>query len=186
MTSAIPSAGLSRPAYAPALRWLHWGIALLIFVAIALGVVAIYLPRGPIRVDVLGVHKSIGLTVLGLVVLRILFRVATGTPEYRPMLSAFNRYAAAAVHLGLYALMIAVPISGYVHSSAGDHPFDWFGLYPVPQYISPSQTIDDAAGQAHYFFALLIGALLVLHLVATAWHRWVKKDGVFERIWKSA
>jgi cytochrome b561 len=184
VTSAVSSVGLAQPAYAPALRWLHWLIAILILAAICLGVTAIYLPHGDVRSALLDTHKSIGITVLGLVLLRILFRVATGTPDYRPPLNAFNRYSAGAVHLGLYALMLAIPVSGYVHSSAGGHAFSWFGLYAVPQYVPADKTIDEAAGQAHYVFALAIVALLILHVLATAWHVWVMKDGVFQRIWK--
>jgi cytochrome b561 len=110
MTYAAAPASLSAPAYSPALRWLHWGIAILIFAAIAAGVTAIYLPGGPVRAEVLMLHKSLGLTVLGLVVPRILTRLAVGAPDYWPALGAFTCYAAALGHLALYALMIAMPI----------------------------------------------------------------------------
>jgi cytochrome b561 len=183
MTTASVDAGFAPPAYAPSLRWLHWGVAALIFLAIAFGVTAIYTPRGPVRAELLALHKSIGVTVLALVVVRVLFRLALPTPNYVPPLSAFNLYASKLGHLGLYALMIALPISGYVHSSAGDHSFAWFGLFPVPQWVAPDKNLDELAGGAHYLLAWAIGVLLVGHIGAAIWHAAVKKDGVLARMW---
>ena len=174
------------PAYAAPLRFLHWLMAAIIFVAIALGVWALYLQRGtPLRVELLDIHKSLGLTALGLVVLRLLLRVGLGTPPYPAPIGKFNLFVAAAAHVLIYAVMIALPISGYVHSMAGKHEFSWFWLYPVPNLIPASETVDAGAGQAHYVFALAMGALLTLHVLAAAWHR-LRGDGVYERVWRAS
>jgi len=183
MTIAAANTVLAPPAYAPSLRRLHWGIAVLIFAAIAAGLIAINLPRGELRGELLAIHKSIGVTVLVLVLVRVLARIALSAPNYVPPLDALTLYASKFGHLGLYALMVALPVSGYVHSSAGSHPFNWFGLFPFPQWVAPDKALDALAGGAHYIFVLCIGALLVLHIGATAWHARVKKDGVLERMW---
>ena len=170
------------PRHAPVLRTLHWTIALLIFAAIALGVAVINLPRTPFRVELMTVHKSLGVTVLALVVVRVLVRLSTGAPPHMPALDAFAHVASKLVHLALYALMIAMPISGYVHSSAGRHAFDWFGLFPVPMWVGADPAIDRAAGEAHYVLAWAIGAVITLHVLAALWHLLVKKDNVFSRM----
>ena len=164
------------------LRGLHLLMTAIIFVAIGLGIWAIYLPRElPLRGELLMFHKSLGLTALALVVLRLLFRLGGGTPPYGPKIGRFNTWVAGAAHVLLYAAMIALPLSGYVHSMAGKHEFSWFGLYPVPNLIPASEAIDKGAGQAHYVWAIAIGGLLTLHVLAALWHK-VRGDGVYERM----
>src|SRR5580704_8065182 len=95
--------------YNPGLRALHWLMAALIFVALPLGVWASLLPRGEQRSEVLLIHKSIGVTVLGLVALRIVWRLIAGAPEYVEPLGRLTHAAARVGHLALYVLMIAMP-----------------------------------------------------------------------------
>jgi len=185
MTTAA-DAGFALPVYKPSLRWLHWGMAVLIFAAIALGVTALYMPRTPLRGELLNIHKSIGVTVLVLVVLRVLARLSLGAPNYVPPLDFFTRYASALGHLALYALMFALPISGYIGSSAGGHGVEWFGLFAIPAWVPRDENLDKAASYAHYVFALAIGAALIVHIGAVVWHSFVLKDNVAARMWPSA
>jgi cytochrome b561 len=182
MTSAV-AAGFALPVYKPTLRWLHWGIAVLIFAAIALGVSAIYMPRGDVRTEVVTIHKAIGITVLFLVVLRVLARVSLGAPKYFPPLDFFTRYASELGHLALYALMFAMPISGYVDQTADGHPISWFGLFTFPMLIPHDPALSKQASEAHYIFAWCIGAMLVAHIGAALWHALVRKDNVLARMW---
>ena len=108
-------------------------MAALIFVAPALGVWASLLPRGETRSEILFVHKSIGVTVLGLVALRIVWRLIVGAPAYAEPLGRLTHAAARAGHLALYALMIAMPVSGYLTSTAGGNA----GLVVRP--VQPSE-----------------------------------------------
>jgi len=172
------------PSYSAPLRTLHWLMAAIIFAALALGVWAVYLKPGtPLRVDLLTVHKSLGVTALALIVLRIVVRLATRAPAYRPPLSRLNRIAAAAAHGLLYVVMVTLPLSGYVHSSAGGHSFNWFGLFRVPDLVAPNKQTDAGSGQAHHFFAWVIAALLAAHVLAALWHGFVRRDGVLQRMW---
>jgi cytochrome b561 len=116
-------------------------------------------------------------------VLRIVVRLATRAPPYRPPLGRLNRIAAAAAHGLLYVVMVALPLSGYVHSAAGGHVFNLFGLFPVPNLVLLNQQTDAGAGQAHHFFAWVIAALLSAHVLAALWHGFVRRDGVLERMW---
>ncbi len=172
------------PSYSAPLRALHWLMAAIILTAIALGVAAINLPRGtPLRVELLDLHKSLGVTALALIVLRVVVRLVSPTPPYRPPLGRLNHVAASAAHGLLYLLMLAMPLSGYVHSAAGGHGFRWFGLFPVPNLVPRSEQADAGAGQAHYVFAWIIGALLTAHILAALWHGFVRRDGVLQRMW---
>ena len=163
---------------------LHWLMAAIIFTALALGVWAIYLPAGtPLRVNLLTIHKSLGVTALALIVLRMLVRLASKAPAYRPPLIRLHKIAASAVHGLLYVVMVTLPLSGYVHSMAGGHGFNWFGLFPAPNLVKLDKATDAGAGQAHYVFACVIGALLVAHVAAALWRGFARRDGVLERMW---
>lgn len=172
--------------YSAPLRALHWLMAAIIFAAIGFGVWSRYLPRGtPLRMELLDLHKSLGLTALALIALRVIVRLASRTPPYLPPLGRLNHMAASAAHGLLYVLMIALPVSGYVHSMAGGHGFKWFGLFPVASLVARSEAADAGAGRAHYIFAWTIGALLTAHILAVLWHAWVRRDGVLQRMWPS-
>jgi cytochrome b561 len=169
--------------YNPALRALHWLMAFVIFTALGLGVWAALLPRGDLRPEVLFVHKSFGVAALALIVLRILVRLAVGAPAYAAPLGRLVHAAAGSAHLALYALMIAMPVSGYITSSAGGHDVSFFGLFTLPNLIPRDKALDEAASQAHFVFAWALGITLALHLAAVVWHARVKRDTVLTRMW---
>jgi cytochrome b561 len=171
--------------YNPGLRALHWLMAALIFVALPLGVWASRLPRGGQRSEILFIHKSIGMTVLCLVALRIAWRLIVGAPAYAEPLGRLIEAAARSGHLMLYALMIAMPVSGYVLSTAGGSEAPWFGLVAFPNLLPKDKALSEAGSQAHYLFAWGIAFVLVAHLGAVAWHAGVKRDTVLTRMWPS-
>ncbi len=169
--------------YDPGLRTLHWLMAALIFVALALGVWASLLPRGETRSEILFVHKSIGVTVLGLVALRLVWRLIAGAPEYVEPLGRLTHAAARAGHLALYALMIAMPVSGYLTSTAGGNEVSWFGLFSLPRLVGKDKFLDEAASWAHLVFAWVIAIVLAAHLGAVVWHAVIRRDSVLTRMW---
>jgi cytochrome b561 len=158
-------------------------MALCIFSALGLGVWASELPRGAARGDVLFIHKSFGATVLFLIVVRIIARLVLGSPAYAIALGRLTHAAAYTAHVLLYALMIAMPVSGYLTSTAGGHEVSFFGLFALPNLVRESKPLDEGASQAHYVFAWTIGVILALHLLAVVWHAWIKRDSVLTRMW---
>jgi cytochrome b561 len=180
MTTSIPA--VAR--YDATLRILHWAMAAIILAAIALGVIAAQLPPGVSpRVELLTIHKSLGMTALVLVVLRVAWRLSVGAPPYSASLGVVSRVGAHAAHVALYALMIAMPVSGYVDSVIGGHPTSWFGLFDWPALVARNDALADAAGFVHHWLAWAIGAALALHFAAVVWHAWVKRDEIFSRMW---
>jgi cytochrome b561 len=158
----------------------------IIAVAAAGGIWTHYLPRdGAIFGQVMLYHKSLGVVLFALVILRVLLRLLLGAPAYKPPLGWFNEKLAGLAHLLLYATMIALPISGYVMTMASKHEFALFGYYPVPNYIPANESLAKAAEGGHMALAILLGALVALHLLAAVWHRW-RRDGVYERMWPTA
>ena len=170
----------------PGLRFFHWLMAALIFTALPLGVWASLLPhRSEARSDVLFFHKSIGITVLCLVVLRIVWRLAAGAPAYSEPLGRLNHAAAQSAHIALYALMIAMPVSGYLTSTASGSPLPWFGLFTLPRLVAKDKSLAEATNWAHYIFAWTLAFVLAAHLGAVVWHAAIRRDSVLTRMWPS-
>jgi cytochrome b561 len=178
-------AGRSIPqSYDGAQRAFHWVMAALILLAIVIGVTASFLPpRTSPRVELLTLHKSLGMSVLILGVVRLFYRAVAGAPPYAVALAPLTRAASSAAHFALYALMIALPVSGYVNSAAGGHELSWFGLFAWPNFAPQDKALAHSAGQAHYWLAWTIGAFLALHVAGAAWHAWVRRDEIFARMW---
>jgi cytochrome b561 len=170
----------------PGLRTIHWLMAALIFVALPLGVWASLLPSGgTARVEILFFHKSIGVTVLGLIALRIVWRLIAGAPAYAEPLGKLAQVASRAGHFALYALMIAMPVSGYLGSTAGGRAVSWFGLFELPRLVAKDRGLAVAAGWAHLVFAWMLAFALAAHLGAVVWHAMIKRDSVLTRMWPS-
>ncbi len=141
----------------------HWLMAALIFAAIVLGLIAEDMPMSPAKLNVFIWHKSLGITVLVLFVLRLLWRLFMSAPHAASKLSVFNEKLADLGHWALYGLMLLLPLSGWVLNSAADFPFRWFGLFAVPSITEPSDSLKELGETIH------VGAAWVL-LVALAGH----------------
>jgi cytochrome b561 len=164
-------------------RAFHWSMAAIIFTAIALGLWASYLDRSnPLKGSLLFVHKSLGLTVLVLVIARVAYRLIVGKPPYQQPLHRFNQVGSTAAHLLLYGLMILMPVSGYVFTGAGGHPLPFFGLFEWPNIVPKDKALSQLAGVVHYWGAWTVCSVLAVHLLAVAWHRWIKKDEILARM----
>jgi cytochrome b561 len=164
-------------------RWLHWSMAALIFIAIGLGVISAYLPVGQQpRKGLLDIHKSIGFTILALAIIRLAWRLSIGEPPYRRPLGRLTHLASRAGHGALYAIMIYMPVTGYLFSAAGGYSLPWFGLFQWPRLL-PNNTGIAAAGELlHDGGAWVVVAVVALHLAAVVWHRWIKRDEVLARM----
>jgi cytochrome b561 len=166
-----------------ALRWLHWAMALLIFAALGVGAVSASLPAGQQpRKELLEIHKSLGFTILVLVFARLAWRLWSGEPPYRKPLGRLTHWASRAGHVSLYGMMIFMPISGYLYSAAGGYSLPWFGLFQWPRLLSHDTELSDWGELLHDRGAWVIAAVVLLHLAAVGWHRWIKRDEVLSRM----
>ena len=167
--------GYSRTAIA-----LHWTIAALILANIAGALLADRL--GPsVGGAIMAAHKSVGLTVLGLSLFRLGWRVSHGFPRFPDSTPRWDAVAARATHLLFYGLMIAVPLAGWAMVSAGPRPLRWFGLFDWPK-LPVSQAAGDFAHEAHEVLAFATLGLVVLHVAGALKHHLVDRDDVLARM----
>jgi cytochrome b561 len=171
---------------------LHWIIAVLIIGNVALGLSADWLPDDWVR-PVINTHKSIGITVLGLALLRILWRMAHRPPALPNAFPRWEKVAAHIAHVLLYALMIGLPLSGWLHDSAwkdaATHPMSLFGLVPWPRigyvmHLDPTlkETLHDRFGALHVWLGYGLYALLALHIGGALKHEWIDRHSVLKRM----
>jgi cytochrome b561 len=164
-------------------RWLHWTMAALILATIPLGVVTAFLPAGQQpRQGLLEVHKSLGFTILALLIARIVWRLAAGEPRYRIPLGRLTHMASRAGHIALYTLMLFMPITGYLYSAAGGYSLPWFGLFQWPRLLPHDSGLAAWGKLLHDRGAWVIAAVVAGHLAAVAWHQWIKRDEVLSRM----
>lgn len=178
------SAGMNPPHYDRVQRAFHWGMAAIILVALLIGLYCSYqVPGNPTRRWLLEWHKSLGLTALGLIGFRIAYKLATRTPPYAERMDWLTHSAARGAHLALYALMVLMPLTGYLTSGAGGYSLPWFGLFQWPRMVPLDKGLSQRAEILHGYGAYLLYTVLTVHVLAVLWHRFVMHDNVLARMW---
>ncbi|TZG26341.1 cytochrome b [Sphingomonas montanisoli] len=161
-------------------RLLHWTIAVLIIVNLILGIG--HDPLGEI-LPAMPIHKSIGLTVLALSLFRLVWRLTHTPPPLPVSVAGWEKGAAHAMHWLLYALMILLPLSGWIMSSAGTRPLQWFWLFDVPKFdVAKGDAIVGLSGGGHGLMGYAMIALLIGHIGAALRHHFLLKDDVLRRM----
>lgn len=161
---------------------LHWIIVALILFMAYLGLTMGDLPNGPDKIKTYALHKSIGLTILGLVGLRVLWRLYAGTPHPVPNTPRWQERIAALTHLAIYALLFAIPISGWVLNSAAGFPLQWFGAVNLPHIVDKSHDLHELAEEAHEIMFWLLALLVVAHAGAAFYHHLFQRDATLARM----
>ena len=170
------------------LRWgavsqsLHWLIVLLVLVMAGLGLTMVELPNTAFKARLYGVHKSIGLAILALMLLRLAWRLHAGAPPVVAGLPRWQARAATLTHAALYGLLLAMPLSGWVVNAASGFPLRWFGLFRVPQFGGRDDALYALAKGWHeaLFWALVVLALG--HAFAALWHHVFQRDATLARM----
>lgn len=163
-------------------KTLHWLVAGLVAVQVVLGPVASDLKLSPLKLDLFVWHKSLGMLVLLLVLLRLGWRLGQPVPR-PPEVSPLLRRLAGLTHFLLYALLFVIPLSGWVVNSAAGIPLKLFWLVPLPDLTAPDDTLKETAAEVHEVAVAVLLAVLALHVAAALWHQFVRRDGILRRMW---
>jgi cytochrome b561 len=162
---------------------LHWIIAALIAAGFSLGWTMTRIPGiTPDKLRFFSWHKWIGVTVLALALTRIVWRATHLAPPLPANMSAWQRCAANAVHIALYLLMIAIPVSGYLYSSAANVPVVYLGIVPLPKLIAPDSALKAWLKTVHIVLDYALFVLVLGHAAAAVKHEWIDRDGLLRRM----
>lgn len=158
-------------------HWLSLGV---IAAAFATGLLMEVMPRGPEKTLLANLHASLGVLVIALTVLRLSWR--TFVPKPKPVGSPLLQVAAQAMHVVLYAAVLAVPLCGLLMMAAKGRAFDVFGLFTAPPLIATDRALGETLDEAHEILAYLLLVLVGLHAAAAIFHQAILRDGTLSRM----
>ncbi|WP_417447024.1 cytochrome b [Kangiella sp.] len=161
--------------YSLTLRILHWLIALMLIVMIGVGWYMAGLPQeSEIKYEIYPWHKSFGITILGLVIIRIVVRLFSNNPPLPSGLATWEKWLTKVTHALFYILMIAIPVVGYLSSDYQGFDVEWFGV-PIPGLVADNEDTAHLMHEVHEILAYSLLLLIILHLAGTIKHRWFDK-----------
>jgi cytochrome b561 len=161
---------------------LHWLVAAFVLVQFGFGLYAANLPVSLARLQWLSRHKSLGLAILALMILRLGWRSLNRPPALPDSMPRWERRAAATTHWLLYMFLVLAPLAGWLHASAAGLSANWFGLFQVPDLVPKNTELSDLFKQAHRICVALLALLLLGHVGAALRHAFVLRDGVLYRM----
>ena len=168
--------------YTKTAKVLHWLMAILLFGLLALGFYMHDLPLSPDKLKLYSWHKWAGVTAFLLVGFRLLWRFANRPPALPDSMPKLMQFAAHAGHLMLYVLMIAIPLSGWLMSSAKGFQTVYFGVLPLPDLLDKNKEVGDLLALVHKSLNLLFIAVLAGHIGAALKHHFIDKDDILTRM----
>jgi cytochrome b561 len=160
----------------------HWLIAALIVTQFVLANMAEDLPIGAHKLALFARHKSFGMTVLMLAILRLLWRWKNPPPAMPDHMSPLERKLARATHIAFYVLLFAMPMTGWLMSSAKNYSVSWFGLFTWPNLIGKNEAAFDFLRSTHDTLSGVLFGIAVLHILAALKHHFWNKDNVLLRM----
>jgi cytochrome b561 len=166
-------------------RFLHWASAVLVIAAIGLGTYMVQLVHDPAeRFELTQTHKSIGIAVLALTLVRLCLRILTNAPNPDPA-APFVLLAAKVTQVFLYGLLLVMPLSGWLMATTTPVrvPTFVFGLVELPYLLSPDLTTYRIAHTIHVVSAIFLALLIVLHVATANIHAFVWRDRTLARMW---
>jgi cytochrome b561 len=171
----------NSPSYTRTAIALHWLVALLIFSAFPLGLYMADLPFSPAKLQLYAYHKWLGVTVLLVAVARLAWRVAHPAPAMLEM-PRWQRIAAHAIHHLLYVLLFAIPLSGWLMSSAKGFQTVYFGVLPLPDLLGKNKELGDLLHNVHEALNYTLLALLGAHIAGALKHHFIERDDTLRRM----
>jgi cytochrome b561 len=162
---------------------LHWIVAAAVLGTVALALYLDTLELGDTKNLLLSTHKSVGLAILGLMALRLVWRLTHRVPPLPATMTAWQRMAAHTTHVGLYVIALAMPVTGYMSVAARGRETTFFGLFRVPELVPLDRALSNLSENLHTNGQYVLYALVGVHVVAALYHHFIAKDDILRRMW---
>jgi len=172
----------TRNTYGSVAKTFHWLIFFLIAGMVTAGYIMTGMPNGPDKFKIFGLHKSFGITVLTLVVLRLIWKALNVAPRLPESLAAWEKFMAHAGHFILYALILAMPLSGWAMTSASGMPVSVFGWFTLPDLVAPDRQLRSLFREVHSTLAWVLIGMVSLHVLAALLHHFYYRNNVLRKM----
>lgn len=168
--------------YRAVAKWLHWLIALLVLGMLGVGLYMTEMRISPQKIQLYMTHKSVGLTILALMLLRLAYRLKNPPPALPAGVASWQKTASQISHAFLYLLLFAMPISGWLMNGASGFPMKYFGLVRVPDLLVRNQESLALFKTVHFYIAWTLIAVIAVHVLAALKHHFIDRDSVLRRM----
>lgn len=168
--------------YGAVSKFLHWTMALLIIMLLAMGLFMTDLPDSDDKWSLYDLHKSFGMVVFALVLFRIIWRYVSPAPHPLQSLPDWQKKISRASHYGLMLFLVLFPLTGLIMSIMGGYPVKVFGLFQIPALTTGQTGIAGAAHAVHVWMPFFAIALISVHFLAAMYHQFYVKDDVLKRM----
>jgi cytochrome b561 len=163
-------------------KLLHWLVAICVLTTAPVAITMIRMSEGPTRDTLYNFHKSLGVLILILMILRLINRLVVGAPIPEPGIERWQKFVSSAVHTSFYVLLLAMPIVGYIANSAYGAPTPFFGLFELPSIVDKNETLATPLFTIHRMVGWLLIILVLTHVSAALYHHFVRGDNVLPRM----
>ena len=163
-------------------KLLHWLVAICVLTTAPVAITMTRLSEGPTRDTLYNFHKSLGVLILVLMILRLINRLAVGAPVAEPGIERWQKTVSSVVHTSFYVLLLAMPIVGYIANSAYGAPTPFFGLFDLPPIVDKNETLSTPLFTIHRLVGWLVIILVLIHVSAALYHHFVRRDKVLQRM----
>lgn len=168
--------------YTGTAKVLHWLVALIIIGLFVLGQYMSDLSMSPRKLQLYSWHKWFGVTVFLLVLVRLGWRLTHQPPRLPAQMPKLQQLASHVGHTALYGLMLAIPISGWLMSSAKGYQTVWFGVLPIPDLLGKDKLLGDLLAELHGALNGVLMFIVVIHVIAALKHHFIDRDDVLKRM----
>ena len=168
--------------YGPIAQTLHWVIAAMIFAMFGLGYYMEDLPLGQQKLELYSLHKSLGITIFTLAILRLLWRLTHPAPPLPAHMAEWEKTAAHVNHFAIYALIFVQPTIGFLQSNAANFPVVVWDTIPLPALIGTNEALGEQLAALHSIVGNVLAVLILIHIAAALRHHFIVKDDVLRRM----
>jgi cytochrome b561 len=163
-------------------KLLHWLIAICVLTTAPVAIAMTRVSPGPTQDSLFTFHKSLGVLILILMVLRLINRIVVGAPIADPGIEPWQKAVSAVVHTAIYVLLFAMPIVGYIANSAFGAPTPFFGLFELPPIVGKNEALSTQLFTIHRWVGWLLIALVLTHVSGALYHALIRRDEVLKRM----
>jgi cytochrome b561 len=163
-------------------KLLHWLVAICVLTTAPVAIAMTRVGKGPTQDILYNFHKSLGVLILILMILRLINRLAVGALTADPDIEPWQKAVSSIVHTSFYVLLLAMPIVGYIANSAYGAATPFFGLFNLPPIVGKDEALATQLFTIHRWVGWLLIALVMMHVGAALYHQFIRRDSVLKRI----